>query len=112
MEWHTRLIIQTLSHRPIKRERLLKVTGHSIIKYMSYNSLKRILTIFSFSSYFLGLNSRILEKKGFFAYWSGGFTLPTPLVVRPLKFFYVFLPLLYPNPISQTVKRVSNSIFK
>ena len=25
------------------------------------------------------------EKKWFFAWWSGGFTLPTPLVVRPIK---------------------------
>ena len=35
------------------------------------------------------------KKRFFFAQWSGGFTLPTPLVVRPLKkpFFYVYLPL-------------------
>ena len=31
--------------------------------FLSYNSLKRILTIFSFSSQFLGNNSRIFEKK-------------------------------------------------
>ena len=59
------------------------------------------LTIFSFSSQFLG--SRILEKKCFFAEWSGGFTLPTPLVVRPLK--YVCLPQVSSKKLSlQTSK--------
>ena len=41
--------------------------------FLSYYSLKRILTIFSFSSQQLS------------AQWSGGFTLLTPLVVRPLQ---------------------------
>ena len=35
------------------------------------------------------------EKKWFFAQWSGGFTLPTPLVVRPLK--NAFFMCVFPN---------------
>ena len=59
--------------------------------YQSYNSQKRILTIFLFSSQFLAYNSRILKN---FAQWSEGFTLPTPLMVRPTKkhFFMCVFP--------------------
>ena len=52
--------------------------------FFSY-SLKRILAIFFlFILKFLGLNSRIWEKI-VFCLVARGFTIPTPLVVRPLK---------------------------
>ena len=52
--------------------------------FLVFNSLKRILTFFEFLQ-FLGKKSWIYRKKVFFAQLSRGFTLPTPLVVRPQK---------------------------
>ena len=66
--------------------------------FLSYNSLKRILTIFFFFSPIFGLKQQEFRKKGVFLLSAqGGFTLPTSLVVRPLKktLFYVCLPLLH-----------------
>ena len=45
---------------------------------------------------FFGLKQLGFRKKCFFAYWSGGLTLPTPLMARPLKntFFMCVSPKL------------------
>ena len=40
--------------------------------------------------------SPLIEKKWFFAEWSGGLPLPTPLVVRPLKKTLFFM-CVFPN---------------
>ena len=65
-----------------------------VIFFQSYNSLKRILTTF-FLSNFWAKKAELYRKKMFFAKWSSGFSLPTPLVVRPLKkTFYLCLPLV------------------
>ena len=86
----------------------LNLLGKTLTKkgfFLSYNSLKRIMTIFSFSSQFLGYNSRILEKKsGFLHSGQGGLpslTLhPTPLHLlsgptTKKTFFYECLPLRF-----------------
>ena len=58
----------------------------------------RIIAWNGFDNFFFffqifGLNQPDFRKKVFFAKWSGGFTLHTPLVVQPLKkkLFYVCL---------------------
>ena len=53
--------------------------------FQSYNSLKRISTIFLFLPNFWAKTAGFQRKKCFFAQWSWGFILPTPLVVRPLQ---------------------------
>ena len=93
-ETHIKKVFFSSSTTKVSLTTTLMSTPLFFFFLQSYNSLRRILTIFLFLPIFGLKQPDFREKSVFFAQWSGGYTQPTPLVVRPLKksFFMCVFP--------------------